>query len=75
VVRVHPGRVRAVYIRDVTSAERDAEVKTIAREVRSVGVEMVPVPDTASAAEHAASAGLISPEAVPDIRAQSSSTA
>ena len=75
VVREHPGRVRAVYIRDVTSAERDAEVKTIAREVRSVGVEMVPVPDTASAAEHAASAGLISPEAVPDIRAQSSSTA
>jgi phosphatidate phosphatase APP1 len=75
VVREHPGRVRAVYIRDVTSAERDAEVKTIAREMRNVGVEMVPVPDSASAAEHAASAGHISPEAVPDIRAQSSTTA
>jgi phosphatidate phosphatase APP1 len=75
VVREHPDRVRAVYIRDVTSAERDAEVKTIAKEVRGFGVEMVPVPDSASAAEHAASAGLISPEAVPEIRARSSTTA
>jgi phosphatidate phosphatase APP1 len=66
--------VRAVYIRDVTSAERDAEVKTIAKEVRNLGAEMVPVRDSASAAEHAASAGLISPEAVPDIRARSSTT-
>jgi phosphatidate phosphatase APP1 len=74
VVRDHPGRVRAVYIRDVTSAERDAEVKTIAKEVRNLGAEMVPVRDSASAAEHAASAGLISPEAVPDIRARSSTT-
>ena len=75
VVRERPGRVRAVYIRDVTSAERDAEVRAIAEEVRGLGVEMVPVPDTAAAAEHAASAGLISPGAVPDIRARSSTTA
>jgi phosphatidate phosphatase APP1 len=75
VVREYPGRVLAVYIRDVTSAERDAEVKTIAREMRNVGVELVPVPDSATAAEHAASAGLISPGALPDIRAQSSTTA
>jgi phosphatidate phosphatase APP1 len=75
VVREHPGRVRAVYIRDVTSAERDAEVKAIAEEVRKLGVEMVPVPDTASAAEHAATAGLISPGVVPEIQARSSATA
>ena len=74
-VREHPGRVRAIYIPDVTSAERDAEVRAIAEEVRGLGVEMVPVPETASAAEHAASAGLIAPDAVPDIRARSSATA
>jgi phosphatidate phosphatase APP1 len=49
VVREHPGRVRAIYIRDVTSAERDAEVRAIAAEVRGLGVEMVAVPDTATA--------------------------
>jgi phosphatidate phosphatase APP1 len=75
VVREQPGRVRAVYIRDVTSAERDAEVRAIAEEVRKLGVEMVPVPDTASAAEHAASAGLIWSGAVAEHRRRSSTTA
>jgi hypothetical protein len=35
----------------------------------------VPVADTAAAAEHAASIGLIAPDAVKDVRAQSSTTA
>jgi phosphatidate phosphatase APP1 len=61
-VREHPGRIIAVYIRDVTSVERDAEVRTIAAEVRKLGTEMVAVPDTASAAEHAASIGLVARE-------------
>ena len=30
-IREHPGRIRAVYIRDVTPGERDAEVKAIAQ--------------------------------------------
>src|SRR3712207_4319126 len=34
--REHPGRIRAVYIRDVTNAKRDAEVKAIAKEMRSL---------------------------------------
>jgi len=71
-VREHPGRIRAIYIRDVTSAERDAEVQTIAEEARGLGTEMTPVLDTASAAEHAASIGLIAPDAVAGIRALSS---
>ena len=70
-VREHPGRVRAIYIRDVTSADRDAEVRTIADEARGLGAEMIPVPDTATAAEHAASVGLIAPTAVAGIRAHS----
>jgi phosphatidate phosphatase APP1 len=70
-VREHPGRIRAIYIRDVTSAERDAEVHSIAREARYLGTEMVPVADTAAAAEHAASIGLIAPDAVKVVRARS----
>jgi phosphatidate phosphatase APP1 len=69
-VREHPGRVRAIYIRDVTTVGRDAEVRAIAEEVRSLGVEMILTPDTATAAEHAASIGLLAPDTVPGIRAR-----
>ena len=71
-VREHPGRIRAIYIRDVTTGARDAEVRDIAREAISLGTEMVSVRDSAAAAEHAASIGLIAPDAVPGIRARSS---
>ena len=70
-IREHPGRIRTVYIRDVTSERRDAEVKAIADEARALGTEMVTVPDTAAAAEHAASAGLIAAGAVAAVRSQS----
>jgi phosphatidate phosphatase APP1 len=70
-VREHPGRIKAVYIRDVTSVERDAEVKALAGQARKLGTEMVAVPDTAAAAEHAASIGLIAPEAIPAVRSES----
>src|SRR5829696_6380734 len=70
-IREHPGRIRTVYIRDVTSERRDAEVKAIADEARALGTEMVTVPDTAAAAEHAASAGLIAAGAVAVVRSQS----
>lgn len=67
VVQEHPGRIRAIYIRDVTSRERDAVVYDIAWEIRSAGVEMLLVSDTAAAAEHAAREGLIAPEALPGV--------
>jgi phosphatidate phosphatase APP1 len=70
----YPARIPAIYIRDVTSGERDAQVHAIAGEARSLGTEMVLVPDTVAAAEHAASIGLISPDAVPGIRSASSAT-
>jgi phosphatidate phosphatase APP1 len=73
-VREHPGRVRAIYIRDVTTGGRDAEVRAIADEVRGFGVEMVLAPDTAIAAEHAASIDLLTPDAVPEIRSLSSAS-
>ena len=68
VVREHPGRIAAVYIRDVTTKKRDLVVRAIARQVRSFGVEMLLVTNTAAAAEHAASRGLISPETLPGVR-------
>jgi len=67
----HQGRIKAIYIRDVTSVERDAEVRAMADESRKLGTEMVTVPDTTTAAEHAASIGLIAPEAIAAVRAES----
>ena len=71
-VHEHPGRVLAIYIRDVTDIEREAQVRAVAEEVRDLGVEMILVRDTAAAAEHAASKGLIAPDKVPEIQAHSS---
>ena len=70
-IREHPNRIRAVYIRDVTSAERDAEVRAMADRARKLGTEMVAVPDSTAAAEHAASIGLISPDTITTVRSQS----
>jgi phosphatidate phosphatase APP1 len=65
----HPGRIEAIFIRDVTSDERDAEVKEIAAEVGEMGSPMFAVPDSATATEHAASMGLVSPDAPGRVRA------
>jgi phosphatidate phosphatase APP1 len=70
-IREHPERIKTVYIRDVTPGKRDAEVKAIAREARRLGTEMVPVPDTVAAAEHAVSAGLIAPDSLAGVHSQS----
>lgn len=55
-------RVRAVYLRDVSDDPRDGEVRNLIAEAESHGVEMALVPDTVTAARHAAEHGLI-PEA------------
>jgi phosphatidate phosphatase APP1 len=68
VVREHPGRIRAIYIRDVTSRRRDRQVHAVAEEVRGLGVPMALVRDTAEAAERAAAEGLLAPGAVEEVR-------
>jgi phosphatidate phosphatase APP1 len=73
-VREHQGRIKAIYIRDVTSVERDAEVRAMADKARKLGTEMVTVFDTTAAAEHAASIGLIAPEAIAAVRAESAAS-
>lgn len=67
-VHSYPGRIRAIYIRDVTTPQRDREVRAIADEVAARGVEMVLAEDTIAAAEHAVQQGLISEVALPRIR-------
>ncbi|MDX1530939.1 MAG: phosphatase domain-containing protein [Rhodothermales bacterium] len=70
VVQEHPERVRAVYVRDVTDPQRDREVRAIADEVGALGVPMRLVAKTTDAAQHAAEAGLIRPDAVAEVEAE-----
>ncbi|QDA62058.1 App1 family protein [Hymenobacter jejuensis] len=67
VVRRHPGRILAIYIRDVLRPDRATLVESVSEELRADKVEMLLVQDTVQAAEHAARAGLIFTEAIPAV--------
>ena len=69
VVRENPGRIKAIYIRDVTPETRDASVRELIQTTQAYSVPMLLVEDTVAAAEHAASLGLIDPDTIPEIRA------
>jgi phosphatidate phosphatase APP1 len=58
-VREHPGRVRAVVIRDVTDEVRSAEVRTHYRELEALGVPLVYTDDSRNALGLLRRAGLI----------------
>lgn len=69
VVQRHPGRVRAVYIHDVSPPERDDEVARIARELADEhDVPLVRMEHTLHAAEHAREHGLISARGLEEVR-------
>ena len=53
VIRAHPGRILAAFIRDVTADVRDTAVAQIANEASALGVEMVYVKDSKEALTHA----------------------
>jgi phosphatidate phosphatase APP1 len=59
VVRRRPGRIRAIYIRDVQVPERAALVGPIIEELNAESVPMLLVADYAAAATHAAGLGLV----------------
>jgi phosphatidate phosphatase APP1 len=59
VVRSHPGRVRAVFIRDVTEELRDRAVAALIDEANAAGVPMFYVPDSATVLQHARTIGLV----------------
>jgi phosphatidate phosphatase APP1 len=69
VVRLYPGRILAIYIRDVGNRPgRDAQVQALAEEIRQEGVPLLLVNDTVAAAVHAAESGWIDPARLPDVR-------
>ncbi|MFL5481717.1 MAG: App1 family protein [Gemmatimonadaceae bacterium] len=69
IVGEFPKRVKAIYIRDVTSgsAERSTSVKKLAAEVLAAGSVLMLAEDTLDAARHAAEHGWIKPESLAEI--------
>jgi phosphatidate phosphatase APP1 len=59
VVKEYPGRVLAVYIRDVSVEERDRIVVEIGEGLRSSNVDLVLTEETSRAVDHAKGLGLI----------------
>jgi phosphatidate phosphatase APP1 len=70
VVRRHPGRILAVYIRDVALDARDRVVVEVADRMRADGVDMLLVADSLEAAEHAADRGLIARDRIDLVAAE-----
>ena len=67
-VRTHPGRVLAVYIRDVSRhPERSAAIGRLVTELEKDEVPLVVSEDTLGAARHAAERGWIDPAALREI--------
>ena len=70
VIKAFPGRVRAVYIRNVAAgAERSEAVKKLAVEVAAEGATLILADDTLGMARHAAEQGWIDSAALPGIGA------
>ena len=67
IVKKFPGRILAIYIRDVQLADREKIAVEISRELVDDKVEMIVVDNTVEAAEHAARIGLIYADAIPQI--------
>jgi phosphatidate phosphatase APP1 len=68
IVRKYPGRVLAIYIRDVSrGSERNRSIASLARKVLNAGSSLVLASDSYTMARHAAEHDLISPAALSDI--------
>ena len=59
----HPGRVRAVYIHNVTDEGREAELAHIQQRLHRAGVSFVLAQESTAFARHAADLGLVHPDA------------
>ncbi len=71
VVREHPGRVAAVYIRKVSpDSRRIAAIEALARQVAEAGSTLLLAADSVAMAEHAAERGLVAPSAVDAVAAE-----
>ncbi|WP_375410583.1 App1 family protein [uncultured Methylobacterium sp.] len=71
IVEENPGRVLAVYIRNVSrEAGRIADVERLAIAVTQAGSSLVLAADSVAMAEHAAGLGLIAEDAVAEVRGE-----
>lgn len=70
VVRAYPGRIQAIYIRDVTLEERATAIRLLVKDLAESKVELVLAADTVAAATHAADRGLIRSDELAVIRAE-----
>ena len=67
VAKQYPGRILAIYIRNVQLPERKKIAIKISEELASENVEMLIIDNAVEAAEHAAKLGLIVGESIPEI--------
>lgn len=67
VIKDYPGKVKRIYIRNVSSETREKKVLLIAEEMRRLGVELILVKDTYQAAEDALEQGYIPKAALTEI--------
>ena len=76
IVAEHPGRVMAVYIRDVSrSAERDAEMAELSAALDAAGSGLVVAQDSLTFARHAAASGWLSADALREVAADAAARA
>ena len=71
IVREHPGRVLAIYIRNVSRGRAAPRDRALAGEVAEAGSTLVLAADSSAMAEHAARRGLITPAATTTVRVTS----
>lgn len=69
-VRDHGQRIKAIWIRDVSEADRDAEVEAVIAEARNAGVAVFAEADLLQAAIHAAGQGWITESELESVRAE-----
>ncbi len=70
-VNLHPDRVLAIYIRNVSrSLKRPEAVRELAKRVAEAGCTMILADDTIPMAQHAAEMGWITPDSIPGIQVE-----
>ena len=70
IVRQYPGRIAAIYIRDVRPGQTwklNEHVRRVTEEIREQGVDMLLIPDTLAAARHAAENNFVIENCILDI--------
>ena len=70
IVAAYPGRILAVYIRNVSGEARSSAVARLGEQVQQQGSKLILADDTLAAAQHALGEGWIAEAALEEVRAQ-----